>query len=478
MSDPTPGDGKEPAGTGRVRQPVVAAYGTWTSPITARTVAAGALRLGSVALDGDDVYWIEGRPGDGGRNVIVKQSPNGRIADVTPVTTNVRTRVHEYGGAAYIVSRGVVYYSEFADQRLYRLAPGGIPEPLTPPGDWFCADGSINPSGTRLACVREDHSVKRNEPVTALVSLALDESEDAGQVITSGHDFYSTPRFSPDGSRLCWLGWRHPHMPWDGTELWVANVAVDGTLEEPQLIAGGDREAIFQPGWSPDGTLYFVSDRTGWWNLHRVRNDQPELVHAMMADFGRPQWQLGMSTWAFADRSRLLVSYQRLGRWHLATIDAQTGAFTPIPTDLEPGENITATTTHAVVVGGSAVAPDAVVRVDLTTGTAETIRPAFDMTLDSGYLSAPEAIEFPTEAGLTAHAFYYPPRNRDFTAPPGESPPQVRVAVSRQLDWALSRAPGCLPYAVADPLLSIDWHARLSSSTVSRTGLCLRISRR
>lgn len=408
-------------------EPVVAPYGTWKSPITAHSVAAGALRLGGVVVDGDDIYWIEGRPHESGRCVLVRRSADGRSADVTLAGTNVRTRVHEYGGAAYTVSRGVVYYAEFSDQRLYRLVPGHTPEPLTPPGDWFYADWSIDPPCQRLVAVREDHTAKQGEPVTTLVSLPLVGSPAAAEVIVSGHDFYSTPRFSPDGSRLSWLAWRHPNMPWDGTELWVANVSDDGSVQQPRLVTGGENDAIFQPGWSPDGTLYFVSDRTDWWNLYRVRNDRIELVYAMPADFGRPQWQLGMSTWAFADTSRLVVTYQQRGRWRLATIDVRTGTFTPARTNWEPGENIAATRSHAVFVGGSVAAYDAVVRFDLETGATETLKVASDVVLDSGYLTTPEPIEFPTDGGLTAHAFYYAPRNRDFSAPVDERPPLVVI---------------------------------------------------
>jgi dipeptidyl aminopeptidase/acylaminoacyl peptidase len=408
--------------------PVGAPYGAWSSPLTARAVAAGGLQLSRVILDGDDIYWLERRPDEGGRSVVVRRSPDGRIADATPAGTNVRSRVHEYGGAAYAVSGGTIYYSEFTDQRLYRVKPPGTPEPLTPPGDWFYADCTIHVSRTRLVCVREDHTAGEREVVNTLVSLKLDGPPTAGQVIVSGHDFYSTPRFNVDGSRLAWLAWRYPHMPWDGTELWAAGVGRDGEVEHPKLVAGGDEESIFQPGWSPDGTLCFVSDRTGWWNLYRVRAGLVEAIHEMSAEFGRPQWVFGTSTWTFADESRLVVAYAEKGRWGLATIDASTGAFAPVAIALEPGESIAATRTHAVFVGGSALAPDAVVRVDVATGVVETIRVASTFDVAPEYLSTPQPIEFPTGDALTAHAFYHAPRNRDFKGPDGERPPLIVIS--------------------------------------------------
>ena len=297
--------------------PATAPYGTWISPLSARSVAAGGVQLSRVVLDGDDLYWLERRPDDAGRSVVVAQRPDGRIADVTPAGTNVRTRVHEYGGAAYTVSGGIVYFSEFADQRVYRLEPGGVPEPLTPPGRFCYADYTSDPVRRRLICVREDHTVPDREAVNTLVSLALDGSPAAATVIASGHDFYSSPCFNADGSRLAWLAWRHPDMPWDATELWIANVGADGRLGPPTLAAGGGGESIFQPGWSPDGTLYFVSDRTGWWNLHRLRAGQVEAVHPMAAEFGRPQWVFGSSTWAFAGESRIIAAYLEDGTWRV-----------------------------------------------------------------------------------------------------------------------------------------------------------------
>jgi dipeptidyl aminopeptidase/acylaminoacyl peptidase len=407
---------------------VTAPYGTWTSPITAETVAGGALRLGSVLVEDETIFWLEGRPAEGGRGVIVKRTPDGRVADVTPPGTNVRTRVHEYGGASYAVCRGTVYYAEFGDQRLYRLAPGGRPEPLTPRGDWFYADFAIDLPRGRLVCVREDHTLKGREAVTTLVSVALAGPPTSGRILVSGHDFYAAPRFGPDGSHLAWLAWRHPQMPWDGTELWVATVAEDGSLVRPTRVAGSDSESIFQPAWSPDGLLYFVSDRTGWWNLYRIRDEGVGAIHEMPAEFGRPLWQLGTSTWAFADASRIVAACAQNARWRLVTIDLSTGRLEPVATDLEPADSIAATRTHAVLVGGSASAPDAVARVDLATGGVETVRAASSIQVDAEFLSTPVAIEFPTGGGLTSHAFYYSPRNATFTGPSAERPPLIVVS--------------------------------------------------
>jgi dipeptidyl aminopeptidase/acylaminoacyl peptidase len=437
----------------------IARYGTWTSPISAKTVAEQGLRLGFVVLDGDDVYWLEGRPHEGGRNALVKRGGDGVIVDVTPRDHNVRTRVHEYGGGAFVVSNSTVYYSNFTDQRIYRIggsaprdpayvrgagsAPADPPEPITPPGQWFYADAAIDARRRRLICVREDHSRHGHEPTTSLVSIPLDGPQSAGDVIASGYDFYSTPRLSPDGSKLAWLSWRHPQMPWDGNELWVADITEWGWLEKPVLMAGGAHESIYQPGWSPDGVLYFASDRTGWWALYRLALGvgswrsgveaqaaiEPVLREPIDdAEFGRPQWLFGWTTWAFVDARRMTVSYVRRGRWTLATIDTAAGTLTNVPTGLEPLEWLTATAADAVYVAASPTMPAAVVRTNLVTGATVTLRSSSTLSLDPGYISIPEAIDFPTEGGLTAHAFYYPPRNTDFAAVPSDRPPLIVIS--------------------------------------------------
>jgi hypothetical protein len=384
----------------------VAPYGTWASPLSARDVAAGALRLVAVSIDGDDIYWVEGRPTEGGRYVLVRRGADGTIADAIPAAFNVRSRVHEYGGGAYAVADGEIFFVNFADQRVYRIGgsasrhppsvPGSatrdalsVPLAITPPGAWRYADLVIDAPRRRLIGVREDHSIAGREPVNTVVSIPIPFGESAengdalspGDVLVSGDDFYSTPRLSPDGSRLAWISWRHPRMPWDGTELWVAEVTAAGTLTNALRLAGGETESIYQPGWSPDGELYYASDRDGWWALYRSdrsdrssRSGEPVLVHPCEgAEFGRPEWVFGTATWACAGPSRLVVSYTRAGTWHLATIDLTAGTLAGLAPGLQPHEWLAATATHAVVVAGWATRPDAVVRIDLASGETEVL---------------------------------------------------------------------------------------------------------
>jgi dipeptidyl aminopeptidase/acylaminoacyl peptidase len=438
--------------------PSVAPFGTWASPLSATAVAAGGLRLGVVALDGDDVYWLEGRPGEGGRYALVKRTPDGAIADVTPRDMNVRSRVHEYGGDAYLVVDGIVYFSNFADQRVYRLAPGEEAQPITPAGARFYADFALDGRRQRLISVREDHTDRSREPVNTLVSIPLGSKvESAGDVIAAGYDFYSTPSLSPDGSTLAWLSWRHPNMPWDGTELWVADVSAAGALENHRRIAGGPSESVYQPGWSPDGTLYYVSDRSGYWRLYRSDRSVEVVRGAPVdAEFGRPQWVFGTASWAFAGPLRLVVSYTRRGTWQLATVDVASGAMTDIAPQIMPHDWMTASATHAVLVAGAATRPDAIVRVDLASGAVETLRTASTLEVDEGYISVAEPVEFPTTGGETAYAFYYAPRNKDFTAPEAERPPLIvishggptsaaRATLDMQIQYWTSRG-----FAVAD----------------------------
>jgi dipeptidyl aminopeptidase/acylaminoacyl peptidase len=406
-------------------QPKYAPYGSWRSPITADLIVTEAVGLSQPALDGQDVYWNEMRPADGGRNVIVRQGVDGSTTDVIPAPFNARTRVHEYGGGSFVVDHGAVYFSEFSNQRIYLRSGDAAPRAITPQAEMRFADAIIDVHRGRLVCVREDHSDPGHEAVNSLVSIRLNAvEENCGQVLVSGNDFYSSPRLSPDGASLAWLTWNHPNMPWDGCELWLGEWKADGTLHEPRKVAGGLNESIFQPSWSPDGVLYFVSDRNGWWNLYRLDDaGVAEAVCEMKAEFGMPQWVFGMSSYAFESAERIVCNYLQEGMANLALIDTRSRELTPIASEYTDIQYLRASPGQAVFRAGSAAASPAIVRLNLSTMQFEVLRRSMNLALDEAYISTPRAIEFPTEGGLTARGLFYEPRNGDYRPPDGERPP-------------------------------------------------------
>ncbi|MGE5137836.1 MAG: S9 family peptidase [Rudaea sp.] len=401
-----------------------APYGSWKSPITAELIVSGTISFGGIELQGQDTYWLEGRPQENGRYVLVRRAADGKTADVTPAGFNVRTTVHEYGGGTYLVEGNSVYFSNFADQRVYRQEIGGTPQPVTPEAKLRFADYIMDQSRNRLLAVREDHTGE-GEAVNTIVAIPLGGQPNGGEILVSGSNFYSNPRLSPDGTRLCWLQWNHPNMPWDGTELWTSVVNPDGSLGERHQIAGGPTESIFQPVWSPQGELYFVSDRSGWWNLYRYRNGQIEPLHQMEAEFGEPQWTFGAATYAFESARRLICTYEQNGINHLASLDTATLGLTEIETPYSDLEDITAAAGRVVMAAGSPTEPWSIVQLDLVERELTVLRRSTETKVDAAYISEPEAIEFPTEHGLTAHAFYYAPQNKDFQAPENEKPPLI-----------------------------------------------------
>jgi dipeptidyl aminopeptidase/acylaminoacyl peptidase len=368
---------------------------------------------------------------------------DGKTEDVTPEQFNVRTRVHEYGGGAYIVSDGTIYFSNFADQRLYQQNPALKPRPLTGKTARRYADTVVDTYRNRLICVREDHSVGEGEPVNTIVAVGLNHEQEERMLI-SGNDFYAAPQISPDGSSLAWLTWNHPNLPWDGTELWVGEIQADGSVEKPQKVAGDVNESIFQPEWSPEGVLYFASDRTEWWNLYRYHENQVEPVCPKEFEFGRPQWLFSMSTYGFESADRIMCAYTSKGTWSLASLDCSTGAFKEIATAYTEIWNLRASPGQVVFCAGSPTQTPAIVRLDLHKMEFQTLRLASDLTVDEGYISIPEAIEFPTENEKTSHAFFYTPQNRDYQPPDGEKPPLLvkihggpTAATSTALAWEI-----------------------------------------
>ena len=408
------------------KSPTISPYGSWKSPITSDLIVEGSVGLGQTQFDGDDIYWIELRPKEGGRNVLVKRSADGACVVVTPPPFNTRTRVHEYGGGEAIVSNGTVYFSNFSDQRLYRQQPSKGPEPLTGIGDVRYADGTLDHARGRIIYVREDHRNPDAEAVTSIVSVGLEPSDDFGSALIEGNDFYSSPRLSPDGNQLAWLTWNHPNMPWDGCELWVGEFGEDGKLASTRWVAGGTAESIFQPEWSLDGVLYFASDRSGWWNLERISPDGGiENVHQTKGELGMAQWMFGMSSYSFASAEQIICSHIEHGISTLGTLDLTTGKFTAIDCPYTDIQYLRAANGVAVFRGGSPTDVTSVVKLDLSTGRFETLRRSNDLETYPQYFSVPRAIEFPTEGGLAAHGFFYPPQNPDYRAPENAKPPLI-----------------------------------------------------
>jgi dipeptidyl aminopeptidase/acylaminoacyl peptidase len=412
-------------------------YGSWPTPTTSELVVRAAAGLGGVAVDGDTVTWSEQRPEEAGQTQIVQRVGDGPAVDLLPAGFNARTAVHEYGGGAWWVRGRTLWFVNWADQRLYRLSGRAMPVPVTPEpavprGDRW-ADGDIDPSGRWVAVVRERHSADGdvvNEIVVLDTSGGLEPS-----VVVTGPDFVSDPRFSPDGSRFCWLQWNHPDMPWDGTELCVASVeiAADGPrLGAAEVVAGrphwagdggADGESVSQPRWHPDGALWFVSDRTGWWNLYRLAPSgdvEPRVL--MDAEIGVPQWAFGQSRYAFVPDG-VVFAYQRDGVDHLARAGAD-GTVEDLDTPYTSISSLAAAGDDVVFVGASATTEPAVIRLAVATGESVVLRPPRNLGLEPAWFSVPEAISFPSSGGRTAHALFYPPTNPEVSAPAaGELPP-------------------------------------------------------
>ena len=366
---------------------IVSPYGSWKSPITADLVAGGEIGLEQIRIDGEDIYWIERRAQEGGRKVIVRRSRDGKTTDITPAGFNARTRIHEYGGGDYAVSNGTIVFSNFTDQRLYLQDLDSELKPLTPGSGLRYADGQIDRRRNVFYCVREDHSGP-GEAVNSIVRVALNGG-DAGQIVVSENDFYSSPRLSPDGSQLAWLTWNHPNMPWNGTELWVGKLDDGGSVTEKEYIAGGVDESIFQPEWSPDGVLYFVSDRTGWWNLYRLKESKVEPLCPLDAEFGQPQWVFGTRLFSFVSEKQIVCTYTKDGSDYLAMLDTATGALGTIEVPFTTISQVQTAGDRVLFIGASSTDTTSIVSLELTTKRFEVLQRSREATVDAGYISAP-----------------------------------------------------------------------------------------
>ncbi len=399
------------------------------------------MRLGGVALvaaEPGTVLWTEGRPWESGRNVLVRRGPDDRTIDLVDQPYDVRSRVHEYGGGAFLVEGQRVYFVHDLDQQVYERQPAGaIKSVSSVPGVRF-ADPAFDRLRQRLILVSEDHRRRDVEPVNALSAIWLDG--DGGPVVLeSGMDFYAGPRISPDGSWLAWTAWNHPNMPWDGAELWVARFNRDGTLAERTRVAGGPVESVVQPMWSPAGVLHFVSDRTGFWHLYRWRDGRVEALTSGEAEFGRPHWTFANPTYGFATADRIICSYVTREGWHLANLDTRTRRLEAFDLPYTHIEQVQVSEREAAFLGGSPGETTSVVVLDLASGASSVVTRSARVDIEPGYLSSPSSIEFPTTGGRTAYGLFYPPRNQDYVSPAGERPP-LRVISHGGPTHAASRA--------------------------------------
>lgn len=413
--------------TQNLNSPFVAPYGTWKSPISAQSLVEGSIRFGDTVLDGEVIYWIESRPQEEGRNVIVRAVPGETPQDQLPAPWNARTTAHEYGGGSFAVTHGMIFFVNYLDQRIYRIIDGSMPEPLTAETSQRFADLVFDRTRNRLIAVREDHSRGGPEPVNDLVAISLDEPNEVSTLV-SGHDFYSSPCLRANGNELVWLCWNHPNMPWDATELFLATLHDDGSVDQRQRIAGGVDESVFQPTWSPDGLLYFISDRTNWWNIYR-RTGTGEItqITSLQADCGMPQWVFGLSSYAFATPDMLVMRYSQQGRDHLVRVNTKTKEIAHLSIPFFTFAGIRSTETNVFTLAGSPQASTALISVNVDSAQLSVIRRSSKSIPEKDYTSLPEAIEFPTSNETTAHAFYYPPVNKDFTGPQNTAPPLIVI---------------------------------------------------
>ena len=414
------------------RPSAVTASGHRVWPIGAELVAAQAVAYDAVQVTAEAVYWLETRSLEGGRSVLVRWTPQSGAVDAVPASFDVGSRVHEYGGGAYLADDSTVFVVRRADQRIYRIDVdrNRPPQPITPPQTargLRYADLRATADRRLLIGVREDHQAPpagRSE----LVALPTDGAA-APWVLTAGRDFYAAARPSPDGRQLAWLSWDRPQMPWDGSDLWVAELTSDGRLGPARHVAGGPEESIIQPEWTPSGDLCFVSDRSGWWNLYRLRppiaSRTPEPLLPMEAEFADPPWELDYSTYAVLTDGHIACRYRQTGTDHLAVLDVRAGHLEQLAvpvTSIKP--YLRAAGGRLVFIGASPTSRPAVISLDLATRQPTVlVRRAENVPFDAGSLSLPQAIRFPASDGQTAHALYYPPANRDLTGLPGHRPP-------------------------------------------------------
>jgi dipeptidyl aminopeptidase/acylaminoacyl peptidase len=400
------------------------AFGSWESPITTDLMLGDSVGLGEISIFENDIYWIEMRPQEKGRYVIVKQKSDGQKIDAIPSEFNARTRVHEYGGGSYLMTEHGLAFSNFNDQALYLVINSNDCIKLTDSKACRYADMVYDNINNRLICVREDHSNENNEAINAIVSISLLEKKDE-KVLVEGADFYSNPRISPNGDQLCWISWQHPNMPWDDTSLFIAEINSKGELEMSKHIAGGDNEAICQPVWSPDNLLYFVSDRSNWWNLYCVKNNQIECVFEMDAEFAVPQWSFRECNYDFVDKESIHAIYRQNGLAFVASISINEKSLETLELPYTDFESLVCNKNKSWFLAASPTQFSSIIEYDLKKKEISVVRKANKLSIDEENISIGESLSFPVDEENKAHAFFYKPKNKEFIGLDKEQPPLI-----------------------------------------------------
>lgn len=403
----------------------IAHYGNWPSPVTADMLTKQSTKISEPQACGQDVFWLESRPAEQGRNALVHLSPTGLRADILPSPHSVRTRAHEYGGAPYLVTPDIIFCVLDADQRIYTINRTTQElNALSPAGNYRYADFCWDQKRKRLVCIREDHSLADHaakiEERSEIIAIDLNGHLN---ILVSGADFYSNPRTNLAGDKLSYLSWNHPQMPWDGTECFCATLTAEGGIVDTQLIAGSKAESIFQPQWSPAGELYFVSDRNNWWNIYRYTKQGVEIVCDFPADFATPQWVFGMSTFGFLNEHEIFCCFVQQGQWQLGLIDTQQKTISKIENTFKDISGVYVQDKSAYFLAASATHTTGLFRY--ASGQIETINPASKNVLTPDDISEPQAIEFATSDDEMAYGFYYAPKNKHIIAPENTLPPLI-----------------------------------------------------
>ncbi|BBH54327.1 S9 family peptidase [Fluviispira sanaruensis] len=399
-------------------------FDKWQSPITAEMIASKSISFNDIHMDQGILYWCESRPTDKGRNVIVSYNEN-KYTDETPINYNIGTSVHGYGGGAFYIKNDTLYFADLKTGLVYQknIKTQEI-NPIVNLGEYRYADFCSDPKHKYLYCIRKDVTGKSQFPPTEIVRISV--AAKSVDVLLTGADFYSNPTVSPDGKKIVWLQWNHPNMPWDATELWLADLSEEGTLLNKKNISEGQNQAYYQPTWSPDNELYVSSDKTGFWNIYHYTSESFINIYERKCDFGRPMWIIGTRCFQFLSVEEIICCYSEKGIWQTGIVNLKNKSFKEYNNSLTCIYNIVGENNKVGFIGGNPTLAPAIILSDRNNlEKINILRNSIDSSIDKEFISQPELIEFPTRDQKKAYAFYYPPKNLHYKYTENELPPLI-----------------------------------------------------